>query len=107
MKLFTIGPVEFYPSTKEVRLKPFVYFRTDEYATVVKESLQKLSKFLGNSLPESLIYLVSSGTGAMEATVENCVAQHDKCLVIDGGAFGYRFCDLLHYHHKSFDALRC
>lgn len=105
MKLFTIGPVELYSSTKAVRLKPFVYFRTDEYAAIVKESLQKLSKFLGNSVPESLIYLASSGTGAMEATIENCVAQHDKCLVIDGGAFGHRFCDLLHYHHKSFDAL--
>ena len=105
MKLFTSGPVEFYQSTKEVRLKPFVYFRTDEYSLIVKDSLQKLSKFLGNSAPNSLIYLSASGTGAMEACVENCVTSDDRCLVINGGTFGQRFCDLLHYHHKSFDAL--
>ncbi|MBO6036499.1 MAG: alanine--glyoxylate aminotransferase family protein [Acetobacter sp.] len=105
MKLFTIGPVEFYQSTKEVRLKPFVHFRTDEYAAIVKESLQKLSKFLGNSVPNSLIYLSVSGTGAMEACVENCVTQDDKCLVINGGAFGHRFCDLLQYHRRQFNAI--
>ena len=106
MKLFTIGPVELYQSTKEVRLHDFVYFRTDEFAQIVKNSLLKLSNLLGNKTPNSLIYFATSGTAAMEATVENCVGKLDKVLVINGGAFGQRFCELLEYHHKKYDSIK-
>ena len=105
MKLFTIGPVELYQSTKEVRLNGFVHFRTDEYSEIVNNSLKKLSLMLGNNEPNSLIYLAASGTAAMEATVENCVNNNDKCLVINGGAFGHRFCELLKYHGKKYSSI--
>ncbi|MCQ2957671.1 MAG: aminotransferase class V-fold PLP-dependent enzyme [Candidatus Gastranaerophilales bacterium] len=104
-KLFTIGPVEMYQSTKEVRLNGFVHFRTDEFSEIVKNSLSRLSKLLGNSKPNSLIYLAASGTAAMEATVENCVSENDKVLVINGGAFGKRFCELLNYHNKNYNSV--
>ena len=106
MKLFTIGPVELYQSTKEVRLYDFVYFRTDEFSQIVKNSLLGLSNLLGNKTPNSLIYFATSGTAMMEATVENCVGESDKVLVINGGAFGKRFCELLEYHHKKFDSIK-
>ena len=44
MKLFTIGPVEMYPSTQIVRAKGFPHFRTDEYSNVVKKTLKKFSQ---------------------------------------------------------------
>lgn len=105
MKLFTIGPVELYQSTKEVRLHDFVHFRTDEYSEIVKNSLSNLSNLLGNSEPNSLIYFAASGTAVMEATVENCVSESDKVLVINGGTFGHRFCELLEYHHKNYSSI--
>ncbi len=105
MKRFTIGPVELYQSTKEVRLHDFVHFRTDEYSEIVKNSLSKLSSMLGNKTADSTIYLTASGTAAMEATIENCVQSFDKVLVINGGAFGHRFCELLEYHHKNYDSI--
>ncbi len=105
MKHFTIGPVELYQSTKEVRLHDFVHFRTNEYSEIVKNSLNKLSKLLGNNEPNSLIYFASSGTAIMEATVENCVSDEDKVLVINGGAFGHRFCELLEYHNKNYKSV--
>lgn len=105
MKLFTIGPVEMYPSTKVVRNNGFVHFRTDEFSEIVKNTLKKLSNLLGNSVDNSLIYLSASGTASMEATVENCVNDDDKVLVINGGAFGHRFCELLRYHNKNFDSI--
>lgn len=105
MKLFTIGPVEMYPCTKKVRENGFVHFRTDEFSQIVLQTLSTLSEFLGNSEPNSLIYLSASGTAAMEATVENCVNQDDKVLVINGGAFGKRFCELLKYHDKQFESI--
>ena len=106
MKMFTIGPVELYPSTKEVRKNGFVHFRTKEFGEIVKKSLSRLSKLLGNNEPNSLIYFAASGTAMMEATVENCVSDKDKCLVICGGSFGKRFGELLDYHHKNYDLVK-
>ena len=105
MKLFTIGPVEMYPSTKNVLNNGFVHFRTNEYSEIVKNSLKQLSLLLGNSLENSLIYLSASGTAAMEASVENCMNNNDKALVINGGTFGHRFCELLNYHNIPFDSI--
>lgn len=106
MKLFTIGPVELYESTKNVMLNnEIIYFRTDEYSAITKESLYKLSLFLGNKVPNSLIYFASSGTAMMEAAIQNCVSDKDKVLVINGGAFGARFCELLNYHNKNYDSI--
>ena len=104
-KHFTIGPVELYTSTKLIRTKEFVYFRTQEFSDMVLESLQKLSLMIGNRIPTSTIYLASSGTGAMESVVLNCVENNDKCLVINGGSFGYRFCELLKHHGKNYDSV--
>ena len=105
MKLFTIGPVEMYPSTRVVRDKGFVHFRTNEFSEIVKNSLKELSDLLGNCEDNSLIYLAASGTAAMEASVENCMSNMDKALVINGGAFGHRFCELLKYHNIQYDSV--
>ncbi|MBO5948526.1 alanine--glyoxylate aminotransferase family protein [bacterium] len=104
-RLFTIGPVEMYPSTKTIRNNGIIHFRTKEYGNIVKACLSKLSSHLGNNIENSLIYLASSGTGAMEAVVENCTNNNDKCLVINGGAFGHRFCELLEYHDIEFSSI--
>lgn len=103
MKMFICGPVKMYPSTLSIVSKGYVYFRTKEFGDMVKKNLKKISTLLGNSLEDSLIYLASSGTGAMEATVENCVSDDDKVLVINGGGFGKRFCELLNYHGATYD----
>ena len=105
MKHFIVGPVEMYPSTREVLKKGITYFRTDEYSEITNNCLTRLSKLLGNENPNSLIYLAASGTAAMEAVVENCVNETDKALVINGGTFGKRFCDLLKFHNIPFDSI--
>lgn len=105
MKLFTCGPVQMYPSTTTIRNKGFIHFRTTQYGDMVKETLRRLSNLLGNHEEYSTIYLASSGTGAMEATVENCVSGNDKALVINGGGFGKRFCELLEYHNIPYDSV--
>ena len=98
-KQFIVGPVELYESTKNVYHKDFTYFRTTEYGDMVKETLAKLNKIIGNSVENSLIYLTASGTAAMEAVIENCCTKDDNALVINGGTFGRRFCELLEYHN--------
>lgn len=98
MKHFIVGPVELYPCTKDIYKNNYVYFRTEEFGSLVKKNLKRVSKLLGNSLENSLIYLTASGSAAMEAVVENCVNVDDKVLVINGGTFGNRFKDLLDFH---------
>ena len=41
----------------------------------------------------------------MEAVVENCTNKQDKCLVINGGTFGHRFCELLEYHNIEYSSI--
>ena len=106
MKLFTCGPVQMFESTASIRNKGFIYFRTPEYGEMVKNTLKELSELLCNHIENSLIYLAASGTGAMEAVIENCMTKEDKAIVINGGGFGKRFCELLKYHnipYKSID----
>ncbi len=105
MKHFIVGPVEMYECTKNVLGKGYTYFRTEEYGNLVKNCLEKLSEYLGNSTPNSLIYLASSGTGAMEAVIDNCMTKSDKALVIKGGTFGKRFCELLNYYDIPFESI--
>lgn len=102
---FTVGPVAMYPAARMVRSQDIFYFRSEEYSSLVKKTLARLSELIGNSLSDSLLYLAASGTGAMEAVVENCVNQNDKSLVINGGTFGQRFCKLLHYHERDFSSV--
>ena len=73
---------------------------------MVNATLAKLNKIIGNSVENSLIYLTASGTAAMEAVIENCCLESDKALVINGGTFGRRFCELLEYHSVNFSQIK-
>ncbi len=105
MTMFTCGPVEMFKEAAIVRSLGFVHFRTSEYGQMVKDILKEISQLLGNTVENSLIYLASSGTGAMEAVIENCMTVKDKALVINGGGFGKRFCELLEYHNIPFESI--
>lgn len=109
MKQFIVGPVEMYPSTKKVLEKGYTYFRTQEYGDMVKDCLNKVADMLGAS-NSTTIYLAASGTGAMDAVVDNCMAGvnkggNDKALVINGGSFGHRFCELLEWYNVPYDSI--
>lgn len=99
MKHFIVGPVEMYQCTKDIYQNDYHYFRTEEFGSMVKDNLYRVSKLLGNSTPNSLIYLTASGSAAMEAVIENCCTTSDKAIVINGGTFGRRFYELLEYHN--------
>lgn len=105
MTLFTCGPVQMYSRTATIRDKGYIHFRTKEYGEMVKSTLKRLSHLMGNHTEFGTIYLACSGTGAMEATIENCMLANDKALVINGGGFGHRFCEMLEYHNISYDSV--
>ena len=105
MPLFTIGPVEMFPDTLEVRSRQVPYFRNAAFSQVVFESCDMIQKLMGAEEGARTILLTSSGTGAMEATVMNCLGTDDHALVINGGSFGARFCQILERHHVPFDSV--
>ena len=91
MKLFTVGPTQMRKEILDVRHQQVPYFRTTEFSDVMLDSDRLLKKFM--NAPESYksIYLTASGTGALEATIMNCMNETDHVLVINGGTFGQRF----------------
>ena len=105
MKLFTVGPVNPFKETNEVYQTDFPYFRTEEYGELVKTNLRLLGTLLGLKYDNNIIYLTASGTAAMEATIENCLNQYDKALIINGGSFGHRFCQLCTRHNIPYDSI--
>ncbi len=104
MKQFIVGPVEMYPSTKRILEKGYTYFRTQEYGDMAKECLKKVAEMMG-AANSTTIYLAASGTGAMDAVVDNCMTGNDKALVINGGSFGHRFCELLEWYKIPYDSI--
>lgn len=106
MKLFTLGPVEMFPYTLEEAAKPIPYFRTPEFSKIVLESEQMLKEFANLEEDGRAVFLTCSGTGAMEATIINCLTEEDKVLIIDGGSFGHRFVQLAELHHIPAEIIR-
>lgn len=98
MKIFTVGPVEMYPSTLQVAGQQVPYFRNQAFSQVYLECEALFKEFAGASEDDKFILLTSSGTGALEAVVENCISEQDKVLVVDGGTFGHRFVQICGIH---------
>ncbi len=94
MKLFTVGPVEMFPDTLNIYARQEPYFRTPEFS----EKMLYIERAFLNSInaPDNAKFacLTSSGTGAMEAAVVNCLTEKDKVLILDGGSFGRRFVEI-------------
>ena len=107
MKLFTIGPTEMYENTKVVRRNDIPYFRTPEFSADVQLMDRLLKKQMGTAESSQTIYLTASGTGAMEATIQNCFSAQDKLLVIDGGSFGNRFAQICDIHRIPYEESLC
>jgi len=103
--LFTVGPVEMYPEVLKVGGEQLPYFRTEDFSRIVlacDESLRRLA-----DAPEGSrsVFLTCSGSGAMEAAVINLIDQNDRVLIINGGSFGERFCEICSDHGIPFDSL--
>lgn len=98
MKLFTVGPVQPYPEIAQTYRQDIPYFRTSTYGDLVLRNLARVASYLHLGKDGRVLYFAASGTGAMEATIDNCLTRQDKALVINGGTFGHRFCELLEHY---------
>ncbi len=103
--LFTVGPVEMFPGSLELGGRQLPYFRTEEFSSVVLECDASLRRLAAAPEASRSVLLTCSGTGAMEAAVINLLGPGDRALVIKGGSFGERFCEICSDNGIAFDAI--
>jgi len=101
--LFTPGPTNVPPEILMEGAKKTIHHRTNEFAEIlgnVSESLKKVLKTDGD-----IFILTSSGTGAMETAVVNFISTTDSVLVLNTGAFGRRWVNILKSYNVNPDVI--
>lgn len=103
---FTVGPVQSSEAVRAIGAEQVPYFRTSEFSDVMYENEQLIKKFAKASDESKVVFLTSSGSGAMETAVMNTLTPKDKALVVNGGSFGHRFVELLALHHVPYTEVK-
>ena len=103
LRLFTPGPVPIEEHIRAIGKKQPPYNRTEEFSAFTYELLGDLKYVFQTE--GSVALLTGSGTAAMEASVLNFLDAKDKVLVINGGTFGQRWCDLCDVHSIPYDEI--
>ncbi len=103
---FTVGPVQSSEAVRAIGAEQVPYFRTSEFSDVMFENEQLIKKFANASDDSKVVFLTSSGSGAMETAVMNTLTSQDKALVVIGGSFGHRFVELLELHHVPYTEIK-
>jgi aspartate aminotransferase-like enzyme len=88
-RLLTPGPTPVPEETLLELAKPVVFHRTPEFRQLLAEVLEDLQYVLRTRHP--VIPLTSSGTGALEAAVVNCLPPGSKAICLIAGRFGERW----------------
>ena len=103
---FTVGPVQSSKAVHEIGAQDVPYFRTSEFSNVMLENERLMLKFVNAPEGSRAVFITGSGTASMEATVMNVLTPEDHALVVNGGSFGHRFCQLCEVHGIPHDEIR-
>lgn len=90
--LFTPGPTPIPPEALLAMAQPIDYHRSEDAVTLIKGVLEKLKHVFQTE--NDVLFLTSSGTGAMDGAVANLLCKGDKVLVIRSGKFGERWAEI-------------
>ena len=91
-RLYTPGPVPIEEHILSIGSTQAPYNRTAEFSQVTRDILSGLSYVFQTD--GEVAILTGSGTLAMEAVALNFLTSTDKVLIVNGGTFGQRWCDL-------------
>src|SRR5438132_10093652 len=89
VRLLTPGPTPIPEETLLELAKPVTFHRTPEFRQLLAEVLEDLQYVFRTKNP--VIPLTSSGTGALEAAVANCLPPGSKAICLIAGRFGERW----------------
>ncbi|MDE0314161.1 MAG: alanine--glyoxylate aminotransferase family protein [Candidatus Poribacteria bacterium] len=90
--LFTPGPTPIPPEALLAMAQPIDYHRSEDAVALIKDVLEKLKHVFQTE--NNVLFLTSSGTGAMDGAVANLLCQGDKVLVVRSGKFGERWAEI-------------
>lgn len=91
---FSVGPVMSHEYIREIAGNDAPYFRTKEFSEIMLNNERLLKKFADAREEDKVVIMTGSGTLSMEAVMVNTTKKSDKLLIINGGTFGQRFCDI-------------
>lgn len=102
-RLFTPGPVPIDWHILALGASQPPYNRTQAFSDLTCEVLSGLQYIFQTK--SSVALLTGSGTAAMEASVLNFLDASDRAIVINGGTFGQRWCELCDIHCIPYDEI--
>ncbi len=103
MKLF-VFPGNIEEDILAIGAQQVPYVRTSEFSEMWLESEKRLLRMADNEEGRVLVF-TASGTGAMDSCMGSLRGHlgQRKALVINGGTFGQRWCDLCSYYNIAYD----
>ena len=90
--LFTPGPTPIPSDALLAMAQPIDYHRSEDAVALIKDVLEKLKHVFQTE--NDVLFLTSSGTGAMDGAVANLLCRDDKVIVIRSGKFGERWSEI-------------
>ena len=91
-RLLTPGPTPLYPKALHAMMGSDIHHRTEDFRSLYRAVLADLKEVMGTA--NDVLTLVSSGTGAMEASVSNLFSPGDRVIVCVAGKFGERWAEI-------------
>ena len=91
-RLLTPGPTPLLPQALHAMMGSDIHHRTEDFRNIYRAVLADLKEVMGTS--NDVLALVSSGTGAMEASVANLFSPGDRVIVCSAGKFGERWVEI-------------
>ncbi|MBK5290582.1 MAG: alanine--glyoxylate aminotransferase family protein [Acidobacteriia bacterium] len=88
-RLLTPGPTPLYPPALHAMMASDLHHRTEDFRKIYQSALADLKVVMGTSY--DVVPLVSSGSGAMDASVSNLFSKGDHVIVCSAGKFGERW----------------
>jgi len=88
-RLLTPGPTPLLPQALHAMMGSDIHHRTEDFRKVYKSVLAGLKEVMQTK--NDVIVLVASGSGAMEASIQNCFSCGEEVLVCCAGKFGERW----------------
>ncbi len=91
-RLLTPGPTPLLPSALHAMMGSDIHHRTEDFRNLYKQVLADLKIVLGTA--NDVLVLVASGSGGLEASVQNFFSPGDEVLVCSAGKFGERWVEM-------------
>lgn len=102
---FAVGPVHIHDDISQMGGEQVPYFRTPEFSALMLENERLLKELMGADASARGVFLTGSGTAAMDAVVHNLFTGADKLLIVNGGSFGHRFCEIAQTYDIPFETV--